>query len=229
MKIDFCIKTKDIASQLVNEKTDFSLFIAEKFLNQIPAQLDVTDTIQHAEFEIASEGFLSFIINARDSLLQEINKKLNLGFSVENVKLKDILNKLNSEQGKKLPAWAIVYNLLDECIHEPEKVIDSSNIAFWDWDRTKSWMWELEELRNTISHRSIISRHIVISTEFSTSMTICTITKSPILRNNGNAIQVPIPNPKPEPIREKNPQMYFTNCYAKFIELRGEIRKQFPS
>ena len=105
-------------------------------------------------------------------------------------------------------------------------VVLTQNIEFWEWDRSKSWLWEINDLRNRIAHRSITSQAIavVVGGSTNTKLIVAELTASPIIRHNQTSHEVPIPNPKPESIFESNPKLYFENCYNKFEKLKTDVR-----
>ena len=224
MRIDFGTFSQSDASILINDKTELSLLIAEKFLSNIPSRITENNSIPNLEFEIASEGFLLFMISARDSILQEINNKLNLGFAEDQVSLKCILEKLASRRYRNDARCQSILKLLQGCVSEPEKVIDPSDIRISTWDRTNSWLWEIEEMRNKIGHRSIINRQIISGQTAETKMIVCEISKQPIIRTSGTTTIVPIPNPKIERLLEDNPSLYFASCHHKLVMLKKEVR-----
>lgn len=184
-------------NHLLSQKTTLSLLVAEKFLEKIHNEMKPTDT-NRVEFEIASEGFLFFFIGARDALLQEINQKLKLGLEPKNIKLSKIKYRLQNIQTNNGNVWTC-YCLLDECTQEP--------ITYPNIDRTRSWLWEMNYIRNQIAHRSIVSKHINV------------------IIGAGSGINVSMSIT--DNIKESHPYDYFYSNYNKFLKLYEEIKKLF--
>jgi hypothetical protein len=195
LKINFGTFTNK--NHLLSQKTTLSLLVAEKFLEKIHNEMQSTDT-NRVEFEIASEGFLYFIIGAKDALLQEINQKLKLGLESKDITLSKIKHRLQNIQTNNGNVW-ICYCLLDECTQEP--------IIYPNLDRTRSWLWEINHIRNQIAHRSIVSKHINVM----------------VGAGSGNNVSMSIT----DNIKESDPYDYFYSNYNKFLKLYEEIKKLF--
>ncbi len=87
MKVDFGTFSEHDAQTLLSDKVVLSLTIAKKFLDYIPNNFP-NNSVNRLDFEILTEGFLVFMIAARDGLLQEINKKLSIPFNEGRVNLR---------------------------------------------------------------------------------------------------------------------------------------------
>lgn len=223
MKIDFGSFSKQDASKYLGDKVELSLLISKKFLEEITNDFP-NDSIHRIEFEILTEGFLLFMIAARDGLLQEINKKLSSPLNENRVNLRNATfgNQLRSDPD---PRFTQIWNLISNCIQQPSKVIITQSPQFWEWDRTNSWLWEINALRNKIAHRSINGQQIIPgSNGLVTKLIICELSIRPIIRLNNSTNTVPIPNPKPETIHEEKPKDYFEDCFKKFEKLKQDIR-----
>lgn len=183
------------SSELIGNKVELSLYVADKFLKKMSVRLDPQDK-KRAIFEIISEGFLYFLIGARDALLQEINDKLRLGIDIEDVKLMTIMHRLQNLQTTNTNVWK-VFELLHNCtmpITIPLLI-----------DRSKTWLWEINYLRNQIGHRSIISKSVAVMIGSASTPRVSMIIYGDI--------------------RENDPIRYFKDCYEKFIKLKEDVRK----
>ena len=178
-------------------RIDILLSVANSFLEKIPSEL-LPDGKNRVLFEVVTNGFLFFIVGARDELLQKINR--NLGgiipsendVTLYNLKQALIKNKENENFVK-------IHELLNNCTQEPYK---RSNYV-GDFERSKSWLWELNNLRVRITHDGIL----FLKSESSTIdqfLTLC-------VTND---------------IEEKNPYQYFKSCYEKFLELKKSMEEK---
>lgn len=224
MKVDFGTFSEHDAQTLLSDKVVLSLTIAKKFLDYIPNNFP-NNSVNRLDFEILTEGFLVFMIAARDGLLQEINKKLSIPFNEGRVNLRgDIFeNRLTSDPD---PKFGQIWNLLSDSIQQPEKVILTQDIEFWEWDRSRSWLWEINDLRNRIAHKNILSQAIVAQAggTTNTKLIVTTLSNRPVVKSNQISHVVPIPDPKEESIFETVPKQYFEDCYKKFEKLKTDIR-----
>lgn len=193
LTIDFGIISNENISDGITEKIDTSLFVAKKFLEKIPSVI-LPKEKNRRYFEITSEGFLYFIIGARDALLQKINYAQFFNpIPDSKVTLESIKRKLNENKGND--RLAKVLQLLENCTQEPIKL--SPKIG--DTDRSKSWLLELNNMRNQISHKGIL--YIAIENEWDTPAKLLVS----------------------DDVRPDNPYEYFSDCYKKFIELDNNI------
>lgn len=224
MNIDFGSFTQSQASLYLNDKAELSLYIAKKFLKQIPSNFP-NNSIQRMDVEIAVEGLVIFLIAARDGLLQQTNSKLSNPLKGNQVNLRGnkFRNQLKSDPDTK---FSKIWDLIENSTQEPEKVILTLTPEFWEWDRSKSWLWEINELRNRTIHSSITSQHIsaVAGGGISTKMNIVSLTKHPIIKLNNKTCSVLISNPKEDYIQEEDLKRYFDDCYDKLVILKDNIK-----
>lgn len=224
MNIDFGSFSQSQASQYLNDKAELSLYIAKKFLEHIPSNFP-NNSIDRINVEIATEGLLIFMIAARDGLLQQINSKLSTPLRVNQVNLRGdtFQNQLKSDPDTK---FSRIWDLIENSIQEPEKVILASTPEFWEWDRSKSWLWEINKLRNRVTHTSITSQHINATAGggISTKMNIVSLAKRPIIKLNNRTRRVLISNPKEDHIQEEDLRRYFDDCYDKLVTLKDNIK-----
>jgi len=224
MEVDFGTYSQQDAQGFLSDKVNLSQNMAKKFLNSIPNNFP-NNSVNRLDFEILAEGFLVFMISARDGLFQEINKKISNPLRERRVNLlgNTFQNRLTSEPD---PKFGQIWNLISKSIQQPEKVILTQNIEFWEWDRSRSWLWEINDLRNRTSHRNILSQAIVAFAGGSsnTKLIVAEITSKPVIRHNQTSHEVPITNPKSEPIFEDDPKSYFEGCFDKFEKLKTDIR-----
>ena len=152
------------------------------------------------EFEIMSEGFLFFFIGARDALLQKINEKFSLGLDTDDVELSRILGGLNKNDTKQ----NMVHQLLNDSTQPPRRIIDG-------WERNRTWLWEINHLRNRIARQSIISSavSVVVGSNSDPKADM-------IIYTQGGRFQH-------DPIKESNPKDYFEDCLKKFETLKTNV------
>lgn len=224
MEVDFGTYSQQDAQQFLFNKVNLSQNIAKKFLDLIPNNFP-NDSVNRLDFEILVECFLVFMIASRDGLLQEINQQLSNPLNEREVNLQGnrFEIKLNSDPDLK---FRQIWTLIHDSIQQPEKVILIQNIEFWEWDRSKSWLWEINDLRNRIAHRRILSQAIVAFAGGSsnTKLIVSELETRPVIRHNQISHEVPITNPKKEIIFESEPKSYLEDCYNKFEKLKTDIR-----
>lgn len=178
-------------------RIDVLLSVTNSFLEKIPTEL-LPNGKNRVLFEVVTNGFLFFIIGARDELLQKINRKLGWIIPSENnVKLRHLKEELKE---KKADVKCLkIYELLENCTEEPYRRSDYVG----DVERSKSWLWELNILRIRITHHGIL----FLKSDSRTAdqfLTLC-ITSD---------------------IEEKNPYEYFKTCFENFKKLNNNIHKQ---
>lgn len=224
MEVDFGTYSQQDAQQFLSDKVNLSQNIAKKFLDLIPNNFP-NDSVDRLDFEILVEGFLVFMIASRDGLFQEINQQLSNPLNERRVNLRgnDFETRLNSDPD---PKFGQIWTLIHDSIQQPEKVILTQNIEFWEWDRSKSWLWEINDLRNRIAHRRILSQAIVAFAggTSNTKLIVSELETKPVIRHNQISHEVPITNPKKETIFESEPKSYFEDCYDKFEKLKTNMR-----
>lgn len=177
-------------------RIDILLSVTNSFLEKIPTIL-LPEGKNRVLFEVVSNGFLFFIIGARDELLQKINRHLRLIPSENEVTLYNIKQELL--KNKETKNFMQIYELLNNCSQEPYR---RSNYV-GDIERSKSWLWELNNLRVRITHDGILFLKSESHT-IAQFLTLC-------ITND---------------IEEKNPYQYFKSCYEKFLELKKGIEEK---
>jgi len=155
------------------------------------------------EFEMMTEGFLFFFIGARDALLQKINEKLQLGLDEDEVGLSKILTHLDQNISNQKNIYDLLHN-----ITQPPKKLQVG------WKRSKSWLWEINHLRNRIAHTDIVKGAIVAGPGLATK-------QSMIIYDQHR-------NHELDPIKEPKPKIYFKECIKKFEKLNAQIEKLLP-
>ena len=173
--------------------SDLPLHMAGKFLKEIPNDVP-NEPSERVSFEMPVEGFLLFIIAARERLLQEINEKLPKPSKRSKVGLGHTLPVLKKSQNQVFQKIGV---LLEDSIRRPTR-----NTANWEWERGKSWLWEVNKLRNQINHQSMSNQ---------------------AARTDGSASMI-IWVKKHQNVEIENPRHYFDGCFANFERLRDEIR-----
>jgi hypothetical protein len=211
VKIEFTITTNEQASELLQDKVALCLFVANTALRKIPTKLAFSDKIKRFEFEIQAEIFLHFMRGARDALLQTINDKLLGGrLSPDKVRLNDVLNVLRSNKSAGDTKSDKILSLLENCTQEPKY-----DNKMQKWVRDKSWLFEINAMRDQIAHRNITGRALtagVESMQFAKAEMIVYLKKE-----NVNGIEIETT------IKESNPYAYFNMCYHKFVTLKDQI------
>ena len=156
--IDFGEYNDDEAREYLNSKPKLSLILANKFLEKIPDSIQNTSA-DRLQDEIAIEGFLFFMMAAADGLYQEINKHLCV-MCERDVRKNTIMDCL----GKNSDQISIqIKKIIDDITCKPRWTVtevsgQDTGVRPTDWDRSKSWLWEMVNLRNQITHRSITNR-----------------------------------------------------------------------
>ena len=173
-------------------RVDLLLSVANRFLEKIPTEL-LPYGKNRVLFEVVVNGFLFFIIGARDELLQKINRKFQLIPSENDVTMNNIKKKLKENDDPKCHK---IHELFENCTEEPYR---RSNYV-GDIERSKSWLWELNSLRIRITHHGIL----FLKSDSRTMDQFLTL----LVTND---------------IEEKSPHEYFKNHYEKFLELKRTI------
>lgn len=128
--------------ELLNDRIKFKLYAAETNLNNLKNIKQTFGNIMGkgkipAEIEI--DNFFAEIIGAKDSLLIQINEKLNLKIPIKDVRGDTI-------------------NVELKTIGKQDVLSELNNLAS---DQT-SWFWKLNELRNHSIHRKMLNKHIKV-------------------------------------------------------------------
>ena len=204
IKLDFGKFTKTEQQSLVRNKLSLSLLMSRKFLVKIPERMDPTGKSNNRlEFEMMTEGLLFFFIGARDALLQKINEKLQLGLDEDEVELSKILTCLDQNISNQKNIYDLLHN-----ITQPPKKLQKG------WERSKSWLWEINHIRNRIAHTGIIKGAIVAGPGLATKQSMI------IYDQHGNY--------ELDPIKEPKPKIYFEECIKKFEKLNTQIEQLLP-
>ena len=196
--IDFGILSEHELWKSSEGRVDLLLSVANSFLEKIPIKL-LPYGKNRVLFEVVTNGFLFFIIGARDELLQKINRKFQLMPNENDVTMNNMKNKLNKKDD---PRCHEIYELFENCTQEPYQ---RNNYAE-DVERSKSWLWELNHLRIRITHHGIL-----------------------FLKSDSRTIDEFLTLSITHFIEEKNPCEYFKNCYGKFLDLKKDIDKILTS
>ena len=144
------------AENILNNKIEFALYAAKKKLWEIPKKVPKT-SFELINFEILVKCFSYFLMNARDMILQEINKKLNLGLNVFDVNQLRVFAELNVR--KRTFSCQEILELFESCYNQPYSIIGIHQSGEYEWDRSKSWLWELNELGNDVDYRGKLGRY----------------------------------------------------------------------
>ena len=127
--------------RLLNDRVEFKLYAAEQHLNRLKdienAYGDIAKYNARIEVEMEVDCFLSQLVGAVDSLLYQINDRLDLGVPTEHVNFANILSALSSKT----------------------KLIDLLSPL----DRARqhgNWYYMLSELRNQLVYRTFLKKAI---------------------------------------------------------------------
>ena len=213
--------------------------ILETFLEKIPETIPWDDeSKEYMECEKNIECFLFFSISIVDILYQKINNSMVLDIQEHRVKSTTIetnLKKLKCDKAKRILEifnehfsnplrWCEPVTRKYALSYSEEKLAGSLGLDFWSrfekrdgkyyeniWDRSKSKMWEINELRNQITHRRVLTRAAQIGPN-SNSMYV----QIPLIQISFNKIQYDY---------VKNPKKYFSESYKSLRKFVDKIYK----
>jgi hypothetical protein len=130
--------------RLLDDRIEFKLYTAEQHLNRLKeienAYGDIAKYNARIEVEMEVDCFLSQLVGAVDSLLFQINDKLDLGIPAEHVNFANVQSALSSKT-KKI-----------DLLSPLDKARQQGN-----------WYYVLSELRNHLIHMTFLKK--VISTQ----------------------------------------------------------------
>src|SRR5919112_1153370 len=125
--------------RLLNDRVEFKLYAAERHLNRLKeienAYGDIAKDNVRIEVEMEVDCFLSQLVGAVDSLLFQINERLDLGIPTDRVNFADVQSALSAKTKK--------IDLLSPL------------------DRARqygNWYYMLSELRNHLVHRTFLNK-----------------------------------------------------------------------
>ena len=229
MIVDFGEYDDDEAREYLNSKPKLSLMLADKFLEKIPDNLQNTSA-NRLQSEIAIEGFLFFMVATTDNLYQEINNRLCF-MHERTVKRNTIVNCLG-KNGDQISRQ--IKKIIDDADCEPRWTtteVSGQDIEAWptDWDRSKSWLWEIANLRNKITHRSITNRNFHAHLPegcVDVSLTIAKIDFNKVYHKkaDGSVTERDIGRTNTKLITEDNPAEYFRDCFQKMERMVSDIQ-----
>jgi len=132
--------------ELLSDRTKFKIYAAECHLKKLKELQIKSGNLAGSETRINTEleldCFFSQILGARDSLLFQINKKLDLGISERGVTVDSVRAGLI-----KLGKGNLLRNL-DTAMKE------------------NHWLWLLKQFRNECVHQSFIRKHVAVAHRF---------------------------------------------------------------
>ena len=127
--------------RLLNDRVEFKLYAAEQHLNKLKeienAYGDIAKDNARIEVEMEADCFLSQLVGAVDSLLFQINDRLDLGIPTDRVNFSDVQSALSAKTKK--------IDLLSPL------------------DRARqhgNWYYMLSELRNQLVYRTFLKKAI---------------------------------------------------------------------
>jgi hypothetical protein len=129
--------------RLLNDRVEFKLYAAEQHLNRLKeienAYGDIAKDNARIEVEMEADCFLSQLVGAVDSLLFQINDRLDLGIPTDRVNFSDVQSALSAKTKK--------IDLLSPL------------------DRARqhgNWYYMLSELRNQLVYRTFLKKTIPV-------------------------------------------------------------------
>ena len=129
--------------RLLNDRVEFKLYAAEQHLNRLKeienAYGDIAKDNARIEVEMEADCFLSQLVGAVDSLLFQINDRLDLGIPTDRVNFANVQSALSAKTKK--------IDLLSPL------------------DRARqhgNWYYMLSELRNQLAYRTFLKKAIPI-------------------------------------------------------------------
>ena len=202
--------------------------LTSKFLEKIPGSIQNTSA-DRLQDEIAIEGFLFFMIATVDGLYQKINRHLCVmrEHKVSRDTIVDCLGKNRDQISRQIK------KIIDDATCKPRWTtteVKGQDRGLWstDWDRSKSWLWEMANLRNKITHRSIINMNFRVSLpndSVKVSLTIAKIDFSKVYHKkaDGSVTEQDIGRTNIEKITEDRPAEYFHGCFQKMEQMVSDI------
>jgi hypothetical protein len=129
--------------RLLNDRVGFKLYAAEQHLNRLKeienAYGDIAKDNARIEVEMEVDCFLSQLVGAVDSLLSQINDRLDLGIPTDRVNFANVQSALSAKT-KKI-----------DLLSELDRARQQGN-----------WYYMLSELRNQSVHRTFLKRAISV-------------------------------------------------------------------
>ena len=217
------------AREYLDSKPKLSLMLASKFLEKIPDSIQNTSA-DRLQDEIAIEGFLFFMMAAADGLYRKINRHLHV-MRERDVRRKTIVDCLgkNSDQISRQ-----IKKIIDDATCKPRWTtteILGQDMGLWPtgWDRSKSWLWEMSNLRNKITHMSIINMNFHVRLPnggVKVSLTIAEIDvdKVYLKKDGGGVVNWDIGRTNTKKITEDRPAEYFHDCFQKMEQMVSDIQ-----
>ena len=129
--------------RLLNDRVEFKLYAAEQHLNRLKeienAYGDIAKDNARIEVEMEADCFLSQLVGAVDSLLFQINDRLDLGIPTDRVNFSDVQSALSAKTKK--------IDLLSP--------LDGAR-------QHGNWYYMLSELRNQLVYRTFLKKAIPV-------------------------------------------------------------------
>ena len=129
--------------RLLNDRVEFKLYAAEQHLNRLKeienAYGDIAKDNARIEVEMEVDCFLSQLVGAVDSLLFQINDRLDLGIPIDGVNFADVQSALSAKT-KKI-----------DLLSPLDRARQQGN-----------WYYMLSELRSQLVHRTFLKKVISV-------------------------------------------------------------------
>jgi hypothetical protein len=128
--------------RLLSDRVEFKLYASEQHLNRLKeienAYGDIAKDNARIEVEMEVDCFLSQLVGAVDSLLFQINDRLDLGIPIDRVNFVDVQSALSAKT-KKI-----------DLLSPLDRARQQGN-----------WYYMLSELRNQLVHRAFLKKVII--------------------------------------------------------------------
>ena len=177
------LSNDDDNTKLLHDRVEFKLFVAEQHLNRLKGIGDIAKDNTRIEVEMEIDCFLSQLLGAVDSLLFQINDKLELGIPPDRVSFPNVQSALSAKTKK--------IDLISE--------LDEAR-------QRGKWYALLDELRNQSLFRTFLVKKTTMTTQgFSSKPSEVRFLKVQ-LDSDGNIVEQVIMNLEVMPYLEKSLQ-----------------------
>lgn len=219
------------AKRLQYDFTDLKMSIARKYLNKIknPAQWKLNK--KRLRTQIFAEGFFHNSYSAIEIIMHQIEEELKIiplnKYDIEIIgdriwknqdnypqyRLQDFMKSLKNSNHKKAQK---LYPIFEKYFSKPIKNTNDQ------WDFSKSKLWILREIRNSLAHSPSLSEHANITVGSTRSHSITFAFRLNMRKPNGNKNGLEVV------IAENNPRQFFEDLFSNLEYFRKDIRKILP-
>lgn len=171
-------------NEITKKHIDFNLKSAQFFLDQIPHEVPLEiHTEERNNAERNSQCFLFFALSSIDSVYGIVNEQMGLGVPSHQISVKKLVEFLSAKTDEKSKNMLLeIQSCTQEPIHSEfqttkeiameysehelggslgldyASIFENRNKVFFkhSWNREKSFLWELRQLRNQITHGTVL-------------------------------------------------------------------------